>query len=267
MMPDRDYRVVSTNPDYIATTLTWTGARMTTMTASSPYTFVKRYVPDLTSYVQTDGMVGIGAEPAYVSSQGRWFYAILDGSLLHVREIASDGTPISALLDVPSTGPAGAPLSASFAAGRDGFLYAMWSQSPGVCEWARIETSPLAATHAPVTVDCAAPRLADLDDGALAIFESGGGLVAMELHATGAQSAEWIDAGTDVRLLRDGNYWVAYRRDGQLALARYDDTGYFVRVPLVGASLLDIHGFELVNRDGTSYLFVAGGERLWWAQL
>jgi len=272
MTPDKDWRVTSTRTDYVDTTLQWTGTSlMTTMTIAPPLTFIKRYVPDLSSYAETDtpAPLGVNSKPTYVTTGGRWFYGVVDASVLHVKEISSDGAPINSVLDVPAA-MTGTALAGSLAAGADGNLYAMWSQYAGACEWARITTSPLAiASHATVPVDCARPRLVPSGAGALAVLESAGALVALTLDGdTLSAPAMMSTAGAEIRMSPNpaGGFWCAWQDGGELALARYAPPAAPVQLELLGLPG-PVAAVEVVQRLDASYLFVAAGQQLWWTQL
>jgi len=272
MTPDKDWRVTSSRTDYVDTTLQWTGTSlMTTMTITPPLTFIKRYVTDLSSYAETDtpAPLGVNSKPTYVTTGGRWFYGVVDATVLHVKEISSDGAPINSVLDVPSA-QNGAPVAGSMAAGGDGNLYAMWSQYAGTCEWARISTSPLAiASHATVPGDCGPPRLVPSPDGAIAAFPSSGTLVTMTLTGdTLSQLDELATAGVRIRMATNagGGFWCAWEDQSELAVARYLPPGAPVRLELLGLPAAP-DAVELVERSGDTYLFTVSGQQLWWAKL
>lgn len=269
MVPDADYRVTSSRTDYVQTTLTWTGTRMTTMTTNGPVTFIKEYVPNLSSYLHPDTRTGIATKPAYATVGGRWFNAVIDQSVLHVREMAANGTGIGLVLDVAG-GATGPTYSGSFAAGGDGNLYAVWSHVAGVCAWAQITPTPLAATAAAVPGTCVSPQVVTTSTGAVAVFDADGQIATLELSS--GTAVEILGPGKSPRVARapDGTYRVAWRGPDGLAVGRASTfaTDSLVVMPLEGVTApLQVDAFELAERDGVPYLFAVDGARLVWTAL
>jgi hypothetical protein len=269
MQPDADWRSTSASNKYVGTSMTWTGSPMTTMTTDQNLTYIKRYVADLSSYTQMDMQNGLGAKPTYAAASSRWFYAIVDRSVLHLREMASDGTPVGNVMDVSGGGPAGAPIGGAL--GGDGaYLYAIWSHTEGTCAWAMANIGvTISPSSAAVAATCRTPRLAVEPGQAVAVFDDGGAVQAIALApGTGASAAAPIATGTAARIAHAsaGGFWIAWQTGSELRVATYAPG----QAPAAEASVAvaaDLQAYELVAADDHSYLFAIANRALWWAQL
>ena len=267
MIPDSDWCNTSTG-NYVGTTMTWTGALMTTMTRSDTFTFIKRYVGDLSSYAQTDSQNGVGTKPTYAAASGRWFYAVVDDAVLHLREIATDGSPIGGVIDIADGGPSGTTRTGALA-GEGSSLYALWSYAPGACNWVIADVgASISLSTGDVPTTCLAPRLAVEPGRAVAVFDDGTSVQATTLTpGQGTASPVMIATGTSARIARApaGGFWFAWQTGSELRVA------LAVESQLTNQATVEVpaglQGYELVVEGSHTYLFAAAGRQLWWAKL
>jgi hypothetical protein len=269
MRPVPDLRTTSSGM-YVATSMTWTGSPMTTMTRSDSFTFIKRYELDLSSYAEMDGQNGIGAKPTYATATGRWFYAVVGDDMLQVREIATDGAPIGLLMTVPG-GSSGSVRAGAFG-GEDDNLFAVWSHTPGSCHWAMAKVgATIDGPDGAVTGTCVAPRLAVEPGRAVAVMDDGVSILKMTLDVGGTASVPaMIATGIGARIERAAEttmgYWLAWQVGAELHVATYALGGNpenDLRVDVPGS----VQAYELVSSGGHTHLFVASNSALWWAKL
>jgi hypothetical protein len=267
MVPDGDWRTTPAGM-YVATSMTWTGTPMTTMTRSDSFTFIKRYALDLSSYTEMDGLIGVGAKPTYASASGRWFYGVVCDDTLQVHEIATDGTLIGGLMTIGG-GSSGNARAGAFG-GEGDTLYAVWSHTPGTCHWATGAVgAAVTPTDGPVAGTCVAPRLAAEPGRAIAVMDDGASILKMTLDAGGTASAPaMIATGIGARIERAalGGFWLAWQVGAELHVASYapgSDPENELRVDVP----LPLQAYELVVSGGRAYLFVVANRQLWWARL
>lgn len=268
MVPDSDWRVIKSGGNFIRTTVAWTGSMMTTTTANDPYTWVKRFLPDLTSDTITDEAAGLGGKTSLTKAGiGRWYWALVDGSRLHVVEIATDGSPTGPTRDL--TNPAtGTPIAASIS-GNDQLLFAVWSVFANECLWATITPDPtMGQQSGVVTAACNAPRVtASTGGGAHAVFDDGTGIWHLELSETGAATPHRLHDGTAPRIVSAGGVeYLAFTVGGGLGLVSGPDPSALGEVPIIGLPQV-IDAYELVPKGTKVYLFVLGGQQTFWADV
>jgi hypothetical protein len=253
---------------YVATSMTWTGVPMTTMTRSDNFTFIKRYELDLSSYTEMDGQIGVGAKPTYASANGRWFYAIICDDTLQAREIATDGAPIGSVMTIGG-GSSGSARTGAIG-GEDDTLFAVWSHTQGSCHWAMAKVgATITPTDGAVAGTCVAPRLAVEPGRAVAVMDDGASILTMTLDVGGpASTPATIATGIGARIERAaaGGYWLAWQVGAELHVATYALGGNpenDLKVELPAA----VQAYELVASGDHVYLFVAANRQLWWAKL
>jgi hypothetical protein len=266
MRPVPDLRTTASGT-FVATSMTWTGELMSTMSGSDNTTYTKRYALDLSSYATMDGQTGVGAKPTYASANGRWFYAIVCDDTLQVREMATDGLPIGDLMTI-SGGSTGSARAGAFG-GEDDTLFAVWSHTPGSCHWGMGKVgATFTPADGPVSGTCVAPRLAVEPGRAVAVMDDGASILTMTLDGGTASVPAMIATGVGARIERakDTGYWLAWQVGAELHVATYALGGNpenDVKVDVPGA----VQAYELVSSNGLTYLFVASNSALWWARL
>jgi hypothetical protein len=264
--PDADWRLTEPSFTYVGTTLEHTGtALVTTMTRDVGQTFIKRYVPDLSSYVEFAGPNAMATRASFVKMGVLWYYVLADDQNVLVQEM-DDGQTVGGQQTFPTPGA----LRSGTAAGGEANLWVVAERQLGTCTVTILATPNLVPTTTTIQDSCRDPRAAS--DGRKALVVAGDGTSLSLFKIDNAQASLLAPAGPGaegrIALDVDGDVgtWIAYRDAGTLGLRRLAGDAP-IDVPIAGMPLDTVTGYEFVRRADRTYLVAIAGRDLYFVPL